>query len=78
MNQALVYEKYFPSIYLTKYKDMPKEYLGEFEELILTMFAALQEDAYGAGIADEIEVDLPEVSTGLQVMTADEFRYVPR
>ena len=34
---------------------MPKEYLGEFEELILTLVAALQEEAYGASIADEIE-----------------------
>ncbi len=34
---------------------MAKEYLGEFEELILTMVAALQEDAYGAAIAEEIE-----------------------
>lgn len=34
---------------------MPKEYLGEFEELILTMVGVLQEDAYGALIADEIE-----------------------
>ena len=34
---------------------MGKEYLGEFEELILTMVAALQEDAYGAAISDEIE-----------------------
>ena len=46
---------FFYSIYLTKYKDMAKEYLGEFEELILTMVAALQEDAYGAAIAEEIE-----------------------
>jgi len=37
---------------------MPKEYLGEFEELILTMVAALQEDAYGAAITDEIEARL--------------------
>ena len=37
---------------------MLKEYLGEFEELILTMVAALQEDAYGAAIADEIESKL--------------------
>ena len=37
---------------------MPKEYLGEFEELILTMVGALQEDAYGAAIADEIESKL--------------------
>lgn len=34
---------------------MPKEYLGEFEELVLTLVAALQDDAYGAAIADEIE-----------------------
>ena len=34
---------------------MWKEYLGEFEELVLTMVAALQEDAYGAAIAKEIE-----------------------
>jgi PadR family transcriptional regulator, regulatory protein PadR len=34
---------------------MGKEFLGEFEELILTLVAALQEDAYGAAIAAEIE-----------------------
>lgn len=34
---------------------MGKEFLGEFEELILTLVAALQDDAYGAAIADEIE-----------------------
>lgn len=34
---------------------MSKEFLGEFEELVLTMVAALQEDAYGAAIAEEIE-----------------------
>jgi DNA-binding PadR family transcriptional regulator len=37
---------------------MHKEYLGEFEELILTMVAALQKDAYGAAIAAEIEEKL--------------------
>ncbi len=37
---------------------MAKEYLGEFEELILTLVAALQEDAYGAAIAEEIETRL--------------------
>ena len=37
---------------------MPKEYLGEFEELVLTMVAALQEDAYGAAITEEIETRL--------------------
>ncbi|HET6543298.1 MAG TPA: PadR family transcriptional regulator, partial [Chryseolinea sp.] len=33
-----------------------KEYLGEFEELILSMVAALQDDAYGAAISDEIQL----------------------
>lgn len=33
---------------------MAKEMLGEFEELVLTLVAALQEEAYGAAIADEI------------------------
>lgn len=37
---------------------MAKEYLGEFEELILTLVAALQADAYGAAIAEEIETKL--------------------
>ena len=37
---------------------MAKEYLGEFEELILTLVAALQGDAYGAAIAEEIESKL--------------------
>jgi DNA-binding PadR family transcriptional regulator len=45
----------FSSIYLTKYKQMGKEYLGEFEELVLTMVGVLQDDAYGAAISDEIE-----------------------
>ena len=34
---------------------MAKEYLGEFEELVLTMVALLQDEAYGASIATEIE-----------------------
>jgi DNA-binding PadR family transcriptional regulator len=34
---------------------MAKEFLGEFEELILTLVAALQDDAYGAAITEEIE-----------------------
>jgi PadR family transcriptional regulator, regulatory protein PadR len=37
---------------------MAKEYLGEFEELILTMVAGLQEAAYGAAITEEIETRL--------------------
>ena len=34
---------------------MANEFLGEFEELILTLVAALQDDAYGAAITEEIE-----------------------
>lgn len=34
---------------------MAKEYLGEFEELVLTLVGALQDDAYGAAIANEID-----------------------
>lgn len=37
---------------------MAKEYLGEFEELILTLVAALQAEAYGAAITEEIETTL--------------------
>lgn len=37
---------------------MPKEFLGEFEELVLTLVAGLQENAYGAAIAEEIEIKL--------------------
>jgi PadR family transcriptional regulator, regulatory protein PadR len=37
---------------------MAKEFLGEFEEIILTLVAGLQEDAYGAAIAEEIETRL--------------------
>ena len=38
--------------------DMAREHLGEFEELILTLVAALREDAYGAAISEEIEYRL--------------------
>lgn len=34
---------------------MKKEYLGEFEELVLTMVGILQEDAYGNSIVTEIK-----------------------
>lgn len=34
---------------------MNKEYLGEFEELVLTMVAILREDAYGNSIVNEIK-----------------------
>jgi PadR family transcriptional regulator, regulatory protein PadR len=32
-----------------------KEYLGEFEELVLTMVAVLQDDAYGNTLVNEIK-----------------------
>ncbi|MEO7988067.1 MAG: PadR family transcriptional regulator [Chryseolinea sp.] len=34
---------------------MGKEYLGEFEELVLTMVGILREDAYGNAIVNEIK-----------------------
>jgi PadR family transcriptional regulator, regulatory protein PadR len=34
---------------------MGKDYVGEFEEVVLMMIGVLQEDAYGAAIAEEIE-----------------------
>lgn len=34
---------------------MSKEYLGEFEELVLTMVGILQNDAYGNAIVTEIK-----------------------
>lgn len=34
---------------------MGREFLGEFEELVLTMVAAMRTEAYGAAIATEIE-----------------------
>jgi PadR family transcriptional regulator PadR len=37
---------------------MAKEFLGEFEEIILTLVAGLHEDAYGAAITEEIETRL--------------------
>ncbi len=37
---------------------MAREFLGEFEELVLTLVAALHDDAYGAAIADEIQTRL--------------------
>lgn len=39
----------------TNQKQMGKKFLGDFEELILTIVAALQENAYGAAINIEIE-----------------------
>jgi PadR family transcriptional regulator PadR len=34
---------------------MQKEYLGEFEELVLTVVGILQQDAYGNAIVSEIK-----------------------
>lgn len=34
---------------------MPKEYLGEFEDLVLTLVAILDKEAYGNAIVKEIE-----------------------
>jgi len=34
---------------------MQKEYLGEFEELVLTMVGILREDAYGNAIVNEMK-----------------------
>jgi PadR family transcriptional regulator PadR len=45
----------FSHICLAKHKHMSKEHLGEFEELVLTLVAALQDEAYGAAIAADIE-----------------------
>jgi len=44
-----------PYISHTKYRQMQKEYLGEFEELVLTMVGILQDDAYGNAIVNEIK-----------------------
>jgi PadR family transcriptional regulator, regulatory protein PadR len=42
-------------ICLTNYIQMSKEYLGEFEELVLTMVIVLGEEAYGNAIVSEIK-----------------------
>jgi PadR family transcriptional regulator, regulatory protein PadR len=44
-----------PYISLTNIIQMSKEYLGEFEELVLTMVGILQEEAYGNAIVNEIK-----------------------
>lgn len=44
-----------PDISTTKRIEMAKEYLGEFEELVLTMVGILQEEAYGNAIVNEIK-----------------------
>lgn len=42
-------------ICFTKHIQMAKEYLGEFEELVLTMVGILGEEAYGNAIVTEIK-----------------------
>jgi len=55
------YRNFFDNLYInsliciTKYIEMRKEYLGEFEELVLTIVAVLQDDAYGIRIVNEIK-----------------------
>src|SRR5690606_23557813 len=55
------YRNFFDNLYIniliciTKYIEMRKEYLGEFEELVLTIVAVLQDDAYGIPIFNEIK-----------------------
>lgn len=44
-----------PYISYTKYIEMGKEYLGEFEELVLTMVGILGDDAYGNAVVAEIQ-----------------------
>src|SRR5690606_40150966 len=53
------YRNFFDNLYIniliciTKYIEMRKEYLGEFEELVLTIVAVLQDDAYGIRRSEE-------------------------
>ena len=44
-----------PYISHTNYIEMGKDYLGEFEELILTMVGILGDEAYGNAIVAEIQ-----------------------
>lgn len=57
MRCAITLTKYRLMLYisLTIYIQMSKEYLGEFEELVLTMVGILQNDAYGNAIVTEIK-----------------------
>lgn len=47
--------KSYPYISFTISIQMSKDYLGEFEELVLTMVGILQEEAYGNAIVAEIK-----------------------
>ena len=56
-----LFSNFFNKIYTNSYiclaniRQMAKEYLGEFEELVLTMVAILHGDAYGNTIVKEIK-----------------------
>jgi PadR family transcriptional regulator, regulatory protein PadR len=54
---AYIFYKRYRNQYisLTKYIQMQKEYLGEFEELVLTVVGVLQREAYGNAIVSEIK-----------------------
>lgn len=43
-----------PYICLTNHIEMSREFLGEFEELVLTMVGILQDESYGNAIVAEI------------------------
>lgn len=45
-------------ISLTDYIQMNKTYLGEFEELMLTMVGILKDEAYGNAIVEEVKQQL--------------------
>ncbi len=51
-----MFNKIYTNSYIcfTNYIEMGKEYLGEFEELVLTMVGILQDEAYGNAIVNEI------------------------
>jgi PadR family transcriptional regulator PadR len=51
-------EKLYLAISLTFYILMNKTYLGEFEELMLTMVGILKEEAYGNAIVREVQDQL--------------------
>lgn len=42
---------------------MSKEYLGEFEELVLLIVAMKKDEAYGLGICDEIKLQIGRSAT---------------
>jgi len=49
----ILYRNHF--ICFTIHIEMSKSYIGEFEELVLTIVAILQDDAYGNAIVSEIK-----------------------